>query len=144
MTVENVGLFIYYDDGDSQQWIQTNGAGELVTPPTPPGPTYEVFHDPAGLKSWSILDDTLECWGQFQAQAGGEETISFPKTFADQDFTTTFGFSENGNTRAYTVGESNPRTTSSIAVKARRAGNDTAGDDVIIHWRVIGKWDGAS
>ena len=28
-TVETVGLYVYYDDGDSTQWVQTNGSGGL-------------------------------------------------------------------------------------------------------------------
>jgi hypothetical protein len=32
LTVEPVGLYVYYDDGSSQQWVQTNGGGGVACP----------------------------------------------------------------------------------------------------------------
>ena len=52
-----VGLYVYFDDGDSQQWVQSSGSEEWE------------FHDPTNVASWRISGNTLECWGQSQLGA---------------------------------------------------------------------------
>ncbi len=73
-TVEPVGMFIWYVDADSSQWVPADSAGTIAS--------ISEFHDPAGLASWRIVGSTLECWGAYNTGTSGVG-VGFPKTFAN-------------------------------------------------------------
>lgn len=107
------------------------------------GAVIQEFHDPAGLASWRIMGETLECWGTYTV-ASSETEVTLPKTYANTLWTPTFGYEEGGNTRAYSVGESLPHTVNQMWIKARRSASDSEGDAIPVHWHTRGKWDGIS
>ena len=137
LTTGTVGLYIYYNDGNSTQWVQTNGTGQETG-------TVRVFHgtgvanDPP---SWRLdtRTRTLEYWGYVSVASSGEETISLPIHFAQTPHPTVGGESAatSGAPRAIHVAPSLddlrffPRSSVSPNVAASSA-----------HYHVIGEWDG--
>ena len=140
LTAQPVGLYVLYEDADSQQWVQTNGAGAV------PGGV-EAFHDPSQLASWRLDRDTntLECWGY---ASGNGATVVFPKTFARNP-----SIQLTSDTGSTALAANDTRVENSVNVSAtgmtiqKRRIQGTASPEVIggtTFWRAIGEWDGVS
>lgn len=147
LTGNTVGLYVYYDDGTSGQWVQTNGGGGSNTP--------TAFHDPNNGYSWRIdpATNTLECWGELgPADSRGRFKWNFPKTFARRPSLQAQGVRSAGGTSVTTFldnidgldgGGNLTWTESSADIQLVRV-TDAAARSEFFTWYAIGEWDGVS
>ena len=122
LTTEPAGLYIYINDGTSEQWVQCNGSQK---------PTASVVYDPT--QSYRIIDNTLECWGVVTGVTSGTNpTVNLLKTFAAAPVVT-LSASVEGDVWVSSV--------STTQVGLDTANSSTPQD---IRWHAIGEWDGIS
>jgi hypothetical protein len=94
----NVGLYQYVDDGDSLQWIQTNGSLNNAL-------LVEEFLDPTGVNSWRKVGNVLEQWGavSITADVGGTtktKTVVLLEDYADTEYVLTLSaYSSSAQTK---------------------------------------------
>ena len=139
LTTNPVGLYVLYDDGDSQQWVQTNGGGTQALKPA------EAFHDPSGIASWRIdyTTNTLECWGYAGEGAGNPVTITFPKGFNNLPAVTCEMFQPpSGNIYGTHIASLSSSQVGVEKMFSNGGGVGPAGEG--FYWRAIGEWDGNS
>lgn len=138
LTVEPFGLYVYYDDGDTQQWVQTNG-GPILLPSL-------ASHDATGARSWRLDRDTntLELWGTGTLSAPAGQTFTYgTKAFARAPaITATSGSNAAGGNDNYIITVS-AITATQFTVSGRQ-GTVTAPAGITFHYHVIGEWDGVS
>lgn len=144
MTVEPTGLFAYYADANSSQWVQVNG-GDIAEPPSA-GLTgwREGFDADMGdaVGDWRITNETtLEIWGRTSGLQGNA-TVVFAKVFADTNYTVVEGHDMSQNlTRGWTVGH-HTKTTTGVTIKNFRLNGSN--DNLPMTFYAKGKWDGIS
>jgi hypothetical protein len=130
------GLYVFFQDTDSSQWVQANGgvANDI-----------QEYHDPARLASWRITKNTLEVWGTASTGVDGNRLIACPKVFdgACAVTATIIGasvpagsmFSITGQTTGPTLLSFQARTFGGASVTVAAAA---------FSYHAIGKWDGVS
>jgi hypothetical protein len=72
-TVDPVGLYIWYQDADSSQWVQVSGGGSGGQS----GPVDIVL----GAAGWQVVGDVLICWGSVNTLTTGAAPVVFPRGF---------------------------------------------------------------
>ena len=120
-----VGLYVYFNDGDSTQWVQTAGSD------------VQEFHDPTNVASWRISGKTLECWGQSVKSNG--DTITFPKAFAEVP-----AFNINDQTGGTGIANPISRSTTEVTITIFVSSTGAALTNRQVSWHAIGQWDGVS
>jgi len=115
--------------------------GDLVATGGSAGGTVEnveASHDPAGVSSWRIIGDSLECWGRVTTNAGGNAAISFPKTFAQNP---AIVLTPDGTSAFYLTASTTSLTTTSSNIACSNNGSLGA---YTVRYHAIGEWDGVS
>lgn len=70
---DNGNLYIYYDDGNSQQWVAANGPQVFVGTTAPPGYQGQLWFDSTEGKTYIYYDDGTSA--QWISAIGGETKI---------------------------------------------------------------------
>jgi hypothetical protein len=87
---DNGNLYIYYDDGDSQQWVAANGPQVFVGTTAPPGYQGQLWFDSTQGKTYIYYDDGTSA--QWVSAIGGSlsgNVIQVVSTTKTDTFTTT-------------------------------------------------------
>ena len=127
--------------------MQTNGGSVSADSVT-------EYHDPAGVASWRIIGNTLECWGEGGPSSSvGLVTFPFPKTFKRRPVLNITGVRDTFNQSSigfldHTDGlDAQPGftawTADTASFKIAIATNGSGIADRYV-WHAIGEWDGVS
>jgi hypothetical protein len=81
-TGETVGLFVWYDDGDSSQWVQTNGGSSSGGTPVT---IVEDDVNSTTVDGWQVVGDVLIQWTNIN-MSGTSQDINFPVAFMAATF----------------------------------------------------------
>lgn len=110
---DNGNLYIYYDDGDSQQWVAANGPQVFVGTTAPPGYQGQLWFDSTQGKTYIYYDDGTSA--QWISAIGGSlsgNVIQVVSAFTATTTTTTSASFVNTSLTASIT----PRSTSSQIV----------------------------
>lgn len=105
----------------------------------PGGVYFEEYHDPAGVASWRIMGETLECWGYINGDPSGVVTVNFPKTFGGPVRGGCTPFGQNVNFVGSLTADFS--TTDVVINSVNESGAPAARG---AYWHAIGQWDGVS
>ncbi len=72
-TIEPVGLFVWFQDADSGQWVSTTVAGGGGAP-------VDIVQ---GASGWQVVGDQLICWFTDTTPAGAAQRVTFARAFKD-------------------------------------------------------------
>jgi hypothetical protein len=93
-TVEPVGLYIWYQDADSAQWVQVSGGGSGGQ-----SQAIDIVQGVAGVSGWQVVGDQLICWFTDTTPAGVAQRVTFARPFKNLPCVTVSPISSVGSQR---------------------------------------------
>ncbi len=124
------------------QWVAIGEAPDNLKKPktvqTIGGTELQEYHDPAGVASWRIVGNTLECWGLHPGNSSGDVTVFYPKSFARPPNLT--GVAVTSDPSIVNVSRNGGNTTQGVFRVMRI--DTQANWNSAVEWHAIGEWDG--